>query len=123
MAFENENKIDTYELEDEPRGMTGVYYNKFAVTFPDVKEIRLFVIQDSKIGLEKTFSVSSIGKPFSISYNSDHYAVEIGEEEDGMICILDSECKETNLIPNTLSYGYFTGHTIRLCLNNHARCA
>ena len=35
MAFDNANKIDTYELEDEPRGICGVYDNKFAVTFPD----------------------------------------------------------------------------------------
>jgi hypothetical protein len=39
-----------------------------------VKEIRLFFIQDSEIRWEKAFSVSKIGKPFSISHNSDHYA-------------------------------------------------
>ena len=78
--------------------------------------------QDSKIRLENTFSVSSIGKPFSISYNSDHYAVEIGEEEDGMIFILDSNCEETYRIPNTHGYGYFIGHTIKLCLNKQESC-
>ena len=71
--------------------------------------------------MENTFSVSSIGKPFSISYNSDHYAVEIGEE-DGMIFILDSNCEETYRIPNAHGYGYFIGHTIKLCLNKQESC-
>jgi hypothetical protein len=122
MAFDNANEIDTHKLDGEPRGMCGAYDNKFAVTFPDMKEIRLFAIQDSKIRLGNTFSVSSFGKPFSISYNSDHYAVEIGEGEDGMILILDSKGEVTNTIPNVLDYGYFTGHTIKLCLNKHADC-
>jgi hypothetical protein len=52
-----------------------VYDNIFAVTFPDVKTIRLYLIQNRKIRWKQTYSVSSIGKPFSISYNSDHYAV------------------------------------------------
>ena len=122
MAFKKKKKIHTLKLNAEPRGMTSVYGNKFAVTFPDVKEIRLFFIQDSEIRWEKAFSVSKIGKPFSISHNSDHYAVEIGEEEDGMIYILDSNCEETNRIPNKHGFGYFTGHTIKLCLNKQDSC-
>lgn len=115
----NENGFEfDFNLNAEPRGMTFVYDNKVAITFPHEQQIQLITINDRNLELPvESFDIHEYGKPFSIAYNQEHFAVEMSECENGYIAILDLKFNCVTKITNVLQYGYFTGHTIRLALN------
>jgi hypothetical protein len=67
--------------------------------------------------LSKTTNLKSIGKPFSISYSKEHFAVEIGEGNNGGIVIINEDGRLICSVPTDNSFASFTGNTIRLALD------
>lgn len=100
---------------DEPRGMTGMFDNQVAVTFPHNRKIKIFDV--NIVNPKDTFDMENHGKPFAISYNNELFAVEIGERDDGCIIILTLGGTVHRKIRTAKKYAYFTGHTIRLALD------
>lgn len=127
MVFHPKNKSNVLreKLLNEPRAMTSMNGNEIAITFPFKNIIQVYAIISNKnkksmeVKQGKTIYLSKIGltgkKPFSIAFDNDVFAVEVGEGEDGTIAIIDNK---RNLVRHTIKpRAFFTGHTIRLALD------
>ncbi|CAC5425098.1 unnamed protein product [Mytilus coruscus] len=127
IIFNSEMEQLTEVFEDEPRAITSMTGNKIAVTFPCKKLIRIYEIdvnRTNRMKLVKPISMKALGKPklkpYSIAYNRDCFAIEIGERENGMIIIYDNT-KDKILHKIQCIFAYFTGHTIRFALDMRER--
>ncbi|XP_071139185.1 uncharacterized protein [Mytilus edulis] len=109
------DEIDTFNLKFEPRGLVHMYGKKIAVTSSHDKKIIIFELGNPS--WTESDELKCDDKPFSISYNDDHFAVEFEESEDGFIGILTTGGKMVHRIQNTCDFAYFTGNTIRLALD------
>ena len=115
--FEKNSLIFNYKLEQESKCITKLYDNCVAISFPHEREIKIYDIVDKSVNLSKVISVESIGKPFSISYSEKHFAVEIGEGNNGAIFIISEDGSDKYCVPTDNSFASFTGNTIRLALD------
>lgn len=127
IVIDPKNKLIVLEkkLGKEPRAMTAMNGNEIAITFPYKEEIQVYIINSNgnkksmEINEGKTICLSKIGlprlKPFSISFDKDVFAVEVGEGEDGRIVIIDN--KDNSVRHRITPNAFFTGHTIRLALD------
>jgi hypothetical protein len=97
--------------------MTKLYDNRVAISFLHEREIRLCDIFNKSVNLSKAIDLQSIGKPFSISYHKKHFAVEIGEGNNGAIFIINEDGIVICSVPTDNSFASFTGNTIRLALD------
>ncbi|XP_076092834.1 uncharacterized protein LOC143064128 isoform X2 [Mytilus galloprovincialis] len=106
-------------LAGEPRGIARMFDSRFAVTFPHDRKIQIFDVKsgDPSSSMKDKLDMHSYGKPFSITYNQDTFAVEIDEREDGYILIITIDGVCLHKIHEAKQYAYFTGHTIRLALD------
>ncbi|XP_071156337.1 uncharacterized protein [Mytilus edulis] len=106
-------------LAGEPRGIARMFDSRFAVTFPHDRKIQIFDVksEDPSSSMKDKLDMHSYGKPFSITYNQDTFAVEIDEREDGYILIITIDGVCLHKIHEAKQYAYFTGHTIRLALD------
>lgn len=108
------------KLVEEPRGMTAMTGNLFAITFGYQMVIQIYEIFEDNIIVKENINLPKLGlrnvKPFSIAFDKDVFAVEIGEGDDGKIIILKNE-KIHESISNKNNFAFFTGNTIRLALN------
>lgn len=105
-----------HSLNIEPKGMAKLNDSIIAITFPYEREIRLYNITNKSVEDVRTITIS-FGKPFSIAYNNKHFAVEIGEGDDGVIVIINEHGEVLHTIKNTNAFAYFTSNTIRLALD------
>lgn len=105
-----------FNLEHEPRGMTGMTGNRIAVTYAFTREIVIIAIHDNNAKVINKLDLH-LGKPFSIAYSEDQFAVEVGEGDDGLIGIVHLDGRIMRKIPNASNYAYFTGNTIRLAFD------
>ncbi|XP_052094646.1 uncharacterized protein LOC127730322 isoform X2 [Mytilus californianus] len=112
-------KFEPIILAGEPRGIARMFDSRFAVTFPHDRKIQIFDVTsvDPSSSMKDKLDMHSYGKPFSITYNQDIFAVEIDEREDGYILILTIDGVCLHKIHQAKQYAYFTGHTIRLALD------
>ncbi|XP_063420746.1 uncharacterized protein LOC134705960 [Mytilus trossulus] len=103
-----------HSFSDEPRGVSISGKDEVAITFPDKREVRRFIInKENKISSLKTFTVRE--KPFSISHSKDTFAIEMGEGIDGCVIITDMVGTLIHLISGIRrNFGQFNGNTIRL---------
>ncbi|XP_071169240.1 tripartite motif-containing protein 3-like [Mytilus edulis] len=115
--FNSELRFETVKyIKEDPRGMATSANDFVVVTIADKKEIRIYKFEKNKIRTHKTIKV--VDKPYSIACDKDHFAVELGEGDDGTIRIYDQNIREMCVIPgNTRSFGQFTGNTLRLALD------
>lgn len=112
--------VTSLRLKMEPKGMTKTHTNTFAISFPFERIIRIFEHQaDKTVDLvEETIDLNEVGKPFSISFSQERYAVEIGQLRQGFIAVIDIKGKVLHrILNNNYSFGYFTGNNLRLALN------
>ncbi|VDI17468.1 Hypothetical predicted protein [Mytilus galloprovincialis] len=114
-------------FEDEPFAITTITQNEIAITFPYKHEIRFYTVhlEDTEcVQFKNRFSTNSIKtpkyKPFSIEYNQGWLAVEVGEREEGKIVIIDYLTRDI-LYTISCESAHFTGHTIRLTLDQKER--
>lgn len=114
LLLPTDNQINKFGLQAEPRGLVHMLEQTIAVTFAEMKKIIIFELE----GIEWiTLNVLDMeGKPFSISYNENHFAVEIGEGGNGYIGVFSKDGLLQHRIPNTGDFAYFTGNSVRLAL-------
>lgn len=107
-------------LAMEPKALTTIHGRKIAISFAYERLIRIFEIHIEKVVeiVQERISLKTKGKPFSISYSNDMYAVEIAERKLGFIAIIDSKGNIEKQIPNNgYSFGFFTSNNLRLALD------
>lgn len=108
------------DLYDEPRGITHVSQDEFAISFGFKKEVVVYKIDKANnIWQHKSFKLPD--KPFSISYSKKSFAVEIGEGDDGLVVITDSSGNMTHRVTGLPRFAPFTGNSIRLVHDHESK--
>lgn len=117
--YQNFKSVDKLSLGAEPKGIVHLTGWSFAVSFPERKQIVIYEFKDKqyikKPDVIREIDFGRYGKPFSIAYNSGHFAAEINEGDSGYIGIFDNEGKSCH--HKLRVHAYFTGNTIRLAMD------
>lgn len=120
-VFKGSEKICSSSLKNEPKGMAKVDDSKIAITFPQEMRIIFYRIYENTIIETQTIDTTQHGKPFSICYDASHFAIEIGEGEDGRVVILDYQGVLKYEIQISANIAPFTGNSIKLSLDMDKR--
>lgn len=129
LVYENEKfSFHTFLEGREPKAISKLHGNKIAITMPYDNQIWLYKIQKDRIEVTNRITLSNncferpIGRPYSITSDNHHLAIETGIGDDGVILVIDEKGNIKKKIPNKNHFGYFTGNTLRLALDwNHQK--
>lgn len=117
IIVENEqgNKPLENPISYKPDGMAKISFCDFAISCSYKRQIDIFQLPTHE--LKHTIDMQRIGQPFNISYNEDHFVVEIGNFDNGFIVVIDRNAKEITRIKDLDGITDCTGHSIRLALD------
>lgn len=109
----------SFALCGEPVALVCLFDSHIAMSFPQQRTIIEYIFEENKTELEKgkEIDLQKFGKPCSLAYSNGFYAVELGKGDSGYIGIFQYD--KGNFVKKiSIDYGYFTGCTIRLAMDN-----
>lgn len=106
-------------LKSKLLGLACMYSNIIAATFLDEEKIIIIEVLEKGIKYtDKDLEVKSLGKPYEIAYNKNHFAVRIGLEQDGRFAVLTVDGKIFCIINNDKQrFGKCTENSFGIALN------
>ncbi|CAC5359262.1 unnamed protein product [Mytilus coruscus] len=115
----NEKGNDPLEhpIRHEPNGMVKMSFSEVAISCSYKRQIEIFDFSTHEFKLMHTIDMQLIGQPFNISYNEEHFVVEIGDFDNGFIVVIDRNAKEIARIKDLDGITNCTGHSIKLALD------
>lgn len=99
--MDDQNWHTISDLKSKLLGLTCMYSNIMAATFGNEEKIIIIEVLEKRIKYtDKEIELTSLGQPYEIAYNKNHFAVRIGLELDGRFAVLTVDGKIRYIINN-----------------------
>ncbi|CAC5382470.1 unnamed protein product [Mytilus coruscus] len=115
---------NTNEPKSKLIRVTPLYNNVIAAIFSNEEKIQYIQISSDKMNYTgKEIDLKTLGKPYNIAYNKDHFAVRIGLGLKGRFVILNTEENILHIIWNSkMRFGDFNENSVEVALSLSEGC-